>query len=305
MMTTTVPTYDQLIEPVLCVLAKHPDGLKTAQVYEEVADLVGLSKEQRDELLPSRTQPYYQNRIGWSYDRIKRAGLGTSPSRGHWMLTQAGRDFITSRNHRLSDEDIRELTNIERSPVKGEVQVVRSAGERDSETPEELIDRAVSQLHQSVAAELLEWTLKISPLAFELLVLDLLLAMGYGASKEDLTHTGAISDGGIDGVIALDRLGLEKVYIQAKRWAPEHTIGRPDIQSFYGALALRKATKGVFITTSTFSVPARDYVEQVSNRIVLVDGALLTQLMLEYGVGVSTHRVYTVRRVDTDYFEQT
>lgn len=310
---TSVPTYDKFIGPVLRVLARHTNGLKTADVYQQVADEVGLTDEQRDELLPSGRQPYYQNRIGWAYDRIKRAGLGESVRRGHWALNEAGVDLVESKPDGLTEAEITEIANTHRVIYSlSDVGDAASSLVEESEvshapslqTPKEAMDWALAELNQSVANELMEFILGLTPDQFEVLVLDVLLAMGYGASRRSLTRTGGSGDGGIDGIITLDRLGLEKVYIQAKRWAPGNNVGRPELQGFYGALAIRKANKGVFITTSTFTTPAVEYAAQVSDGIVLVDGEMLTQLMIEFGVGVSTQRVVKIVRADSDYFDE-
>ncbi|MCL2779816.1 MAG: restriction endonuclease [Polyangiaceae bacterium] len=170
----------------------------------------------------------------------------------------------------------------------------------EPKSPEERIDDAIEELNASLSQDLLTTIADASPVFFERLVLDLLLAMGYGASRTDLQQVGGSGDTGIDGIIALDRLGLEKVYVQAKRW--KANIGRPEIQGFYGALAGRRARKGVFITTSDFTREAKEYAQSVSDSIVLVDGTTLAALMIERGVGVS-HKVLKIARLDGDYFE--
>lgn len=312
-MSTTVPTYDQFIDPLFRVLERHPDGLSTAKAHDLVADEVGLTQRQRDEILPSGRQAYYKNRIGWAFDRLKRAGAAESVTRGHWALTQEGREFIEAHPQPLNEHEVGELSRVETADTvlvrlsEGEIGSLEEASEARSQaerlTPEEAIESSVDQLHESVSRELLQHILDAPPEFFERLVLDVLLAMGYGADRRSLTHVGGVNDGGIDGIITLDRLGLEKVYIQAKRWARENKVGRPDLQGFYGALASRKANKGVFITTSAFTEPAREFAAQVSDGIVLVDGPMLTRLMIEFGVGVSTQRVVRIVQVDTDYFE--
>jgi restriction system protein len=168
-------------------------------------------------------------------------------------------------------------------------------------SPDERIDAALRELHHAVAADLLERILAAPPAFFEELVLDLIHALGYGTSADDLEHVGATADGGIDGIISLDRLGFEKVYVQAKRW--QHSVGRPEVQAFFGALAGRKARKGVFITTSTFTREAKLYGDQISESVVLIDGARLTTFMIENGVGVTHYRVLRLPRVDGDYFD--
>jgi len=304
----TIPTYDTCIEPLLRLLAKHPDGIRTAEVYEKLADHFQLTENERTELLPSGTQVVYQNRIGWAQDRIKRKGLSSSPRRGLWKATEAGIRFIASHPKPLTAQEIQAIARLEpdksgqRNTDEGSA---RPAPSNDaaigSQAPDERIENALKELRESVAHDLLSSIADSSPRFFEKLVLDLLHALGYGTSRADLQHVGGSGDGGIDGIISLDRLGLEKVYIQAKRWGS--SVGRPDIQAFYGALASRRANKGVFITSSTFTREAQEFAARVES-IVLVDGARLTALMIEHGVGV-THKQLTVPKVDSDYFDET
>lgn len=302
-----IPTYDTCIEPLLRLLVKYPDGLRTAEVYEKLAEHFQLSEQERSELLPSGTQAVYQNRILWAHDRIKRKGYSSSPRRGLWKITDAGVRYMVSHPRPLTAQEIQALARIDgeksggRTLEDGNRSSVTNDGLATSHAPEERIESALHELRESVAHDLLSAIAESSPRFFEKLVLDLLHALGYGMSRADLHHVGGSGDGGIDGMISLDRLGLEKVYIQAKRWAS--SVGRPDIQAFYGALASRRASKGVFITSSTFTREAQEFAARVES-IILVDGARLTALMIEHGVGV-THRQFTVPRVDSDYFEET
>lgn len=298
-----IPTYDQFIEPLLRFLGTRPDGAKTSEVYAALADTVGLSDEERDDRLPSSSrQPRYQNRIGWAHDRLKRAGLSGSVARGTWQLTDKGQDFLAGHPNAITEDEITEIAKVEPDSRL-------SAGEASKTKPEpppklsadEQIDEAIAELHDSVASELLDLISRSSPVFFEHLVLDLLHALGYGITRSDLQQVGGSNDAGIDGIVSLDRLGFEKVYVQAKRW--QNTVRRPEIQSFYGALAGKRAKKGVFITTSTFSDGAREYAANVSDSIVLLDGARLSRLMIEHGVGV-THRPLKVAQVDSDYFDE-
>lgn len=299
-----IPTYDQFIEPLLRFLAQSPDGVSTAATYHAVADQVGLPEVERDELLPSRRQPVYQNRIGWAHDRLKRAGLSQSLKRGTWQLTDAGRAFVAEHPEALTEAQVTKIAKVppdsrlrEDEPAEGVVEPV--SAERAS--PDERIEQALGELNDSLASELLDLIASATPASFEHLVLDVLHALGYGTSRSDLQHVGGSADGGIDGVISLDRLGLEKVYVQAKRW--QSSVGRPEIQGFFGALAGRRAKKGVFITTSRFTREAREYAAQLSDSIVLVNGSRLAQLMIEYGVGV-THRPLNIAHIDSDYFDE-
>ena len=296
-----IPTYDQLIHPLLRILNTHPDGLRTREVYAEIVQAVGLTEEEERELLPSGIQPAYQNRTGWAHDRLKRAELSSAPRRGFWQITDKGRAFLKEHPDHLEDEILKSITTY--TPTnQGEPPSVDPPTEWETMSPEERIDSAIRELNDSLSSELIDQIGKCPPAFFEQLVLDVLLAMGYGASRADLEATPLTGDGGIDGIITLDRLGLEKVYVQAKRWTTG-TVGRPEIQKFFGALAGRRANRGVFITTSTFSGEASEYAKQVSDSIVLVDGKELAALMIEYGVGVSVQRTIKITRLDSDYFE--
>lgn len=300
-----IPAYDQFVFPLLRVLASRPDGVPAREAFELVADAVHLSPEARQALLPSG-QLIYCNRIGWAHDRLKRHGLSESPKRGSWRVTQAGREFLARYPTGLDEKTLRQVTHVEpgsRATSGRERRATEPTAAVAHQSPEERIDGAILELNDSLAAELLDEIMSAPPAFFERLVLDVLHAMGYGVTRADLEETGKSGDGGIDGIITLDRLGLEKVYVQAKRWARGNVVSRPQIQAFYGALAGRRARKGVYITTSTFSGEARDYASSVSDSLVLVDGDQLTSLMIEYGVGVAIQRTVKIGRVDSDYFD--
>ena len=300
----TIPTYDRLIFPLLRTLGAHHAGLKAREVREKLANELSLSTEDRSALLPSGVQPVFNNRVGWAHDRLKRRGLSSSPSRGFWRITPEGQGFLNNHPDGLDDAEIRSLTFVPYGSTSIEDPVDQPGTPSDpipQAAPDERIDEAIEDLHSSVSSELLTCIMASPPEFFERLVLDLLVKMGYGTDELMAEQIGGSGDGGLDGVIALDRLGLEKVYIQAKRW--QESVGRPLIQAFFGALAGRRATKGVFITTSRFTSEARAYAAQVSGSLVLVDGEMLTKLMIEYEVGVSVQRTVKIVRVDSDYFE--
>ena len=296
-----IPTYDQFIEPLLWLLGSRPDGAKTSDVYAALADAVGLTDEERKELLPSRVQPRYQNRIGWAHNRLKRARLSQSLERGTWQLTDDGRKLIAAHPDSIPDDQIQKMAKVQWLDPKQETKTPPKPPPIEPSSPDEQIDEAIAELNDSVASDLLDLIARSSPTFFEHLVLDLLHALGYGITRSDLQQVGGSNDAGIDGIVSLDRLGFEKVYVQAKRW--QNTVSRPEIQSFYGALAGKRAKKGVFITTSDFSQGAKDYATNVSDSIVLLDGPRLAMLMIEHGVGV-THRPLKVAQVDGDYFDE-
>lgn len=300
-----VPTYDRFIEPILRHLAAHPDGALARDVHDAAAVVLGLADSDRAELLPSGVQAVYKNRAGWAHDRLKRSGLSTSLKRGFWKLTEAGREFARVNPSPLSEVLVEKLAtenhDVRLRPVDTtEPPPPTLPTTEATASPDDRLEAALSELKRTVAAELLEMLGQVTPQYFETIVLDLLHRMGYGASRDDLQRVGGVGDGGIDGVISLDRLGLEKVYVQAKRW--QGSVGRPEVQAFYGALAGQRATKGVFITTSTFTAQAVEFARSVE-RVVLVDGERLAGLMMENEVGV-TLRPLKVPKIDSDYFEE-
>jgi len=235
---------------------------------------------------------------------LKAAGYVDNPAPGIWRITDRGRQLLTRYPDGFDEETGRRVIREGRSEAQEQDSAGGgAAGTVDAvaqQTPDERIDGALEEIHRTVAQELLERIAQAPPAFFEGLVLDLLHALGYGASEDDLERVGHSGDGGIDGIISLDKLGFERVYVQAKRW--QGSVGRPEVQAFYGALAGRRARKGVFITTSSFTREAREFASQVAESIVLIDGARLTLLMIEHGVGVSHYRVLRLPRVDDDYF---
>ena len=305
----SVPTYDKFIEPILRHLAAHPDGVLARDVHDAAASTLGLTHSERDELLPSGAQAVFKNRAGWAHDRLKRAGYSASPRRGFWQLTEAGFAFARAHIGPLTDDLLEEIaTANEDVRLRPVVDVDQPAGlegalvvpTTGAVSPDDRLEAAVAELRATTRTELLEVLARVSPKFFEVIVLDVLHKLGYGTSRSDLQRVGRSGDGGIDGIIALDRLGLEKVYVQAKRW--QNSVGRPEVQGFYGALAGQRANKGVFITTSTFTAQALDFARSVE-RIVLVDGTKLADLMIDNEVGVSMRPV-RVPKLDTDYFDE-
>ena len=300
-----VPSYDKFIEPILRFLADHPAGAPAREVHDAAADALALSESDRQELIPTG-QAAYKNRAGWAHDRLKRAGYSSSPKHGFWQLTKEGQQFASLHPKPLSPEAV-ELIARSYVPTKTPLDTVSSAdsstgglGVDDVQSPDDRLQGALQEIRSSVSAELLELLSHVSPKYFETVVLDVLHKLGYGASRNDLMRVGGSGDGGIDGVISLDRLGLEKVYVQAKRW--QGTVGRPEIQGFYGALAGQRANKGIFITTSSYTAQATEFARSVE-RIVLIDGIRLAQLMMDYEVGVSSQTV-SIPKIDSDYFDE-
>ncbi len=299
MSAPAVPLSSAFFDAILRELAKHPDGLRRRDIHEPVADAMQLTPEQRAQRITSGA-PRYRHRMGWSYNMLKSAGYVDSPTLGVWRITDRGRNLLASHPQQLDDATTRNIVKESRRHSDSAEDVsAEQPSTSVQQTPEERIDAAMREIAATVAGELLERISQETPEFFEELVLELLHALGYGTSKDDLEHVGGTGDGGIDGVISLDKLGFEKVYVQAKRW--QGAVGRPDVQKFYGAFAGRRAKKGVFITTSTFTKEALDFGRDLSDSVVLIDGSRLTSLMIQYGVGV-THSTLHLPRVDGDYF---
>jgi restriction system protein len=304
----SLPTYDQFIEPILRFLAANPEGAHARQVHEAAAKALNLSEEQRQELVSSG-QAIYKNRAAWAHDRLKRAGLSISTKRGYWQLTDLGLTYAAKNPYSLPATEVERLataflnvklkTASDASPLEAEAEEAPVASSATA-SPDDRLEQALKELREAVATDLLDNLLQVSPGRFEIIVLDVLHRLGYGASRNDLQRVGGSGDGGIDGVISLDKLGLEKIYVQAKRW--QNTVGRPDLQAFFGALAGQKAKRGVFITTSGFTAQAIDFARSVEG-IVLVDGSKLVHLMMDHEVGV-TSRLIKLPKLDSDYFDE-
>lgn len=299
-----VPTFDKFIEPILRFLASHPEGATARDVHDAAADSLGLTTADRQELIPTG-QAAYKNRAGWAHDRLKRSGYSSSPKHGVWRLTPDGLAYAATNTPPLPPEEVERIAKSYVPAPAGTGATAASlvtpelaAG--DAQSPDDRLQEALKEINASVRSEVLELLLQVSPKYFETVVLDVLHRLGYGASRSDLQRVGGSGDAGIDGVISLDRLGLEKVYVQAKRW--QGNVGRPEIQGFYGALAGQGANKGVFITTSTFTSQAIEFARSIQ-RIVLIDGIQLAQLMVDCEVGVASQLV-RIPKIDSDYFDE-
>lgn len=294
-----IPDYQTVMLPLLRYLGdggEHP----SAEVVDAMANEFGLSAGERQQLLPSGTSTVIGSRVGWARTYMKKAGLIDSPRRGVIRITERGAAVLKKKPRRIDVKFLEQYPEfVEFKTGSGEtpaVEITPSAA-----TPEEALYEAHERLRASLESELLQQVKTASPAFFERLVVDLLVRMGYGGSFRDAGQAvGKSGDGGIDGIIKEDRLGLDLIYIQAKRW--EASVGRPEIQKFAGALQGHRARKGVFITTSTFSKDAIAYVEKIDSKIVLIDGPTLARHMVDNDVGVSLVTDYQVKRVDSDYF---
>lgn len=301
-----IPTWEAFMVPTLRVLS---DGV--VRTRRDLRPLVGrecrLTEAQMQETLASG-QPTYENRIGWGLSFLTNVGALTRPSRGNYTITEAGRFLLDKFPHGVLERDINALGEDPASPIRPYVATVtrkpetaEAAAESSALTPIEQVQNGVDRIHDKVASELLQRLQDKEPAFFEEAVVKLLVAMGYGGATGSGSVTQLTNDGGIDGVIDQDILGLSRVYIQAKRYANGNSVGRPDVQGFVGALHGR-ADSGVFITTSHFSQGARDYVASSPTRIVLIDGKRLTDLMIQFGVGVQASETYVIVEIDEDFF---
>lgn len=299
-----VPDFQTLMRPLLVALQDGHDH-RIAAIRAELAEYFALSQTDVDGLIPSGRVTTFQNRVGWAATYLYRTKLISRPKRAVYRITDRGRQVLEQNPDRV---DLKVLSQFKEFEEFRQAKSTSASGDEvptgtggDDQTPEERIDSAHRELRSALAAELLDRVLDQSPEFFEQLVLDVLHAMGYGGSRDDAAERlGQSGDEGVDGVIREDRLGLDLIYVQAKRW--KNPVGRPEIQKFFGALHGQRATKGVFITTSSFSKEAGDYAEGVTPRVILVDGKELAQLMIEHAVGVTASRVYELKRLDLDYF---
>ena len=301
----SIPDFQTLMLPLLA-LSSNGNEYTMPEIRKELALKFSLSQEDLEQLLPSGRQKTFSNRVAWAKAYLAQAGALDSSKRGVFRISDRGRQILKENPSRI---DIKYLEQFEEFQVfrgkrnKEESETVSADCDEETATttPEEALDQAYQQLRNEIANELLHLIKGNSPEFFERLVVHLLVSMGYGGSFEEAGKaTQKTADEGIDGVIKEDRLGLDAIYLQAKRW--EGVVGRPEIQKFVGALHGQRAKKGVFITTSRFSREALEYVGQIDPKVVLIDGSDLVQLMIDYGVGVDTASVYEVKKIDSDFF---
>lgn len=303
-----IPDYQTLMLPVLKLAAE--DEWRVPMAAEKLADQFGLTEDEREEILPSGRQRVLHNRIHWAKFYMSKAGLIESPKRGLFRATSEGKAVLALNPASIDNETLKAypaFVEFQDSSVRGQAKdeqpVVKAAA--SSSTPEEQIDAAQAVLYSALSSDLLQRILDNSPLFFEHLIVDLLVAMGYGGTHENAAlKLGKSGDNGVDGVIDEDRLGLDRIYVQAKRYAATNSVHRPEVQGFVGSLVGFGANKGVFVTTSTFSSGARQYAEQIPQRIILIDGERLTDLMIEHDVGVRISRAIKVKRIDEDFFAE-
>ncbi len=309
-----IPDIWTLMLPMLEVAAKGETSVPMSE--EEIAARFGLTAEECEQLLSSGGQTRLRNRIQWAKFELMKAGLLESPKRGRFVISDRGRQVLANPPSRLDKKfllkfpEYKEYQESYRKSPSGQsggpaASLEPIATSEIGATPDEMIEKAFAMTQAALRADLLDPILQNSPKFFERMIIDLLVAMGYGGSHSGAAeHLGRSGDGGVDGLINEDKLGLDRVYIQAKRYARGNQVGRPDVQAFVGTLVGHGAGKGVFVTTSTFSPPAIDYVRHLQQRVVLIDGERLTALMIDHGVGVRTTRTLEFKRVDEDFFTE-
>lgn len=300
-----IPDFQTLMLPFLR-FASDGNEHAMSEAREALAEQFGLTAEQRAALLPSGRQAVFDNRVAWAKVYLQRAGLLDSPRRGHFRISDRGREVLRDPPDRITIRYLERFPEfIEfRSVGKEKKEPVEvSSPEAEGETPEEMLESAYLRLRSDTAAELLKRVKGCSPKFFEGLVVEVLLKMGYGGSRREAGEAiGRAGDEGIDGIVNEDRLGLDVIYLQAKKW--DGTVGRPEIQKFVGALHGKRAKKGIFLTTGSFSSEAAQYVANIDPKVVLIDGQQLADLMIEFNVGVSQTDIYEVKRIDSDYFSE-
>lgn len=302
-----IPDYQSIMLPLLR-LAGDGETHRMQDAIDKLANEFGLSEEERRELLPSGKQPTFDNRVGWARTYMAKAGLLESPKRGHFRLTERGREVLSKNPPAINLTFLEQFEDfVKFRELRHDKPLANQFDGTDSrkadETPEETLETAYQTLRAGLSSEILETVKKCSPGFFEKLVVDLLVRMGYGGSRREAGEAiGRSGDEGIDGIIKEDRLGLDIIYLQAKRW--EGSVGRPELQKFAGALQGQRARKGIFITTSAFSREALDYTRNIDMKIILIDGPKLAELMIDHGVGVTTEATYELKRIDSDYFSE-
>lgn len=298
-----IPSYQKMMLPLL-KFAKDKKEHSISEAVDQIANKFNLSKEERTEILPSGQKTYLRNRVGWAKTYLQKACLLESTRRGHFKITERGLEVLEQNPSEIDVTFLKQFPEFIEFIARKYGGTLRPESEEldTQQTPEEVLESAYQTIQTDLAQELLATAKECSPKFFERLVVKLLVKMGYGGSRKDAGKAiGQTGDEGIDGLIKEDSLGLDVIYIQAKRWT-KRPVGSPEIRDFVGALEGRKARKGIFITTSTFTDDARKFASQISAKVVLIDGNQLAQLMIEHDIGVSSVETYEVKKIDSDYF---
>jgi len=300
-----IPDFQTLMLPLLQLAADGKEHI-IREANERLALEFNLSDEEKSHLVPSGRQRTFYNRVSWAKIYLTQAGLLISPRRAYFQITERGRQVLASKPDRITIKFLETFPEFveSRSPKKETGKLMaKEVDDDDHETPEEILENAYQKIRSELVSEVLNQVKSGSAQFFERLVVELLVNMGYGGSRREAGQAiGRSGDEGIDGIINEDRLGLDVIYIQAKKW--EGTVGRPEIQKFVGALHGKRAIKGVFITTGSFSGDAYDYVSRIDPKVVLIGGRQLAELMIDFGLGVTPTGSYEIKRLDTDYFDE-
>lgn len=300
-----IPDYQSIMLPLLKYLSDSKEH-KMRDVTDGLAKQLGVTEEEQKELLPSGAAPVFYNRTAWAKTYLKKAGLIDSPKQGFVVITRKGLEVLKQNPKAIDVKYLKqfpEFIEFQSAKRDNEATEIEISEDSSSQTPEEALETAYQKIRKSLAVDILNKVISLSPAFFEKLVVELLVKMGYGGSMKDAGRAiGKSGDEGIDGTIKEDKLGLDIIYIQAKRWQPGNVVGRPELQKFVGALAGQGAKKGIFITTSSFTKDAFEYVPKNETKIVLIDGSQLAQLMIDYSLGVTPVNSYEVKRIDSDYF---
>jgi restriction system protein len=300
-----IPEYQTLMLPLLKI-AGDGEIHNIHDATRTLANLFNLTEQERIAPLSSSSQPIFSNRVGWAKTYLKQAGLLIYPERAHFQITSRGQAVLAEGLQNITNSYLKKFPEFRNFRKRTKVESIEEENDTENDlTPDEAIDSAYLKIRNDLSDNLLEFVLNSSSSFFEKLVVDLLVAMGYGGTHYDAARSvGKSGDEGIDGIIDEDRLGLDTIFIQAKRWQPDHSVGRPEIQKFVGALLGKRAKKGVFITTSAFSSDAIEYAKSIDSKVVLIDGNRLTTLMIDFGVGVTTQKTFEIKKIDTDYFDE-
>lgn len=299
-----IPDYQSIMLPLLEHISDGKEH-KMRNVTDELAIKLGVTEEEQKELLPSGAAPVFYNRTAWAKTYLKKAGLIYSPKQGTVIISKRGLEVLKERPNSINVKFLRQFPEFVefQTSKRGEEIDSENSDDQSTHTPEELLETAYQKIRKSLASELISKVVDLSPVFFERLVVELLVKMGYGGSIKDAGKAlGKSGDEGIDGTIKEDKLGLDIIYIQAKRWKPGNVVGRPELQKFVGALAGQGAKKGIFITTSNFTKEALEYTPRNETKIVLIDGEQLAQLMIDYNLGCTTQQTYELKKIDSDYF---
>lgn len=308
-MSNRIPDFQTLMLPFLKVI-NDGNSHSIHEIYDRLCEQYQLTQEEKEIMLPSGNQAIMRNRVGWTRTYLKKAGLISSPQRATFLITDEGKNVLTRNLDRIDVKFLKLYpefkewqTSYATKEDADEIAAVDKAEIETGRTPEELLDYSFTKLKDELASDLLEKVKNSSPSFFEILVVELLIKMGYGGSRKEAGQVmGKSGDGGIDGLINEDKLGLDTIYVQAKRW--DNTVTIHQVRDFAGSLLAKKAKKGVFLTTSNYPPSAFEFVSSIEPRIRLIDGKELAELMIEYNVGVTVKKNYEVKRLDTDYFEE-